>query len=103
MTDITVRQINKSSKDIQKLIIMAIEQKNWILLEQSLKRLYSLNKHLGNKLNLQEIEIRNLKTSLEVEVIKNHEWEKEWITEQSKKTNSYNALKNKIDEIWGCQ
>jgi hypothetical protein len=98
---ITTTQLNRANKDIWQSLKIAIDTKNWALLEKNLTRLYSLQAYYLERLNLSEIEIRGLQGDLNAEASMRHSFEKEWLEQVAKRAGTYEAMKDRINEIWG--
>jgi hypothetical protein len=97
---ITTTQLNRANKDIWQSLKIAIDTKNWALLEKNLARLHSLQTHYLERLNLSEIEIRGLQGDLNAEASLRHSFEKEWLEQVAKRAGTYEAMKDRINEIW---
>jgi vacuolar-type H+-ATPase subunit I/STV1 len=98
---ITTTQLNRANKDIWQSLKIAIDTKNWALLEKNLTRLHSLQAYYLERLNLSEIEIRGLQGDLNAEASMRHSFEKEWLEQVAKRAGTYEAMKDRINEIWG--
>jgi hypothetical protein len=98
---ITTTQLNRANKDIWQSLKIAIDTKNWALLEKNLTRLHSLQAYYLERLNLSEIEIRGLQGDLNAEASLRHSFEKEWLEQVAKRAGTYEAMKDRINEIWG--
>jgi vacuolar-type H+-ATPase subunit I/STV1 len=98
---ITTTQLNRANKDIWQSLKIAIDTKNWALLEKNLTRLHSLQAYYLERLNLSEIEIRGLQGDLNAEASLRHDFEKEWLEQVAKRAGTYEAMKDRINEIWG--
>jgi hypothetical protein len=98
---ITTTQLNRANKDIWQSLKIAIDTKNWALLEKNLTRLHSLQVYYLERLNLSEIEIRGLQGDLNAEASLRHSFEKEWLEQVAKRAGTYEAMKDRINEIWG--
>jgi len=100
MEKITAKQINRSMKDIEVLLKIAIQEKNLALTEKNLIRLLSLMNYLIKKLELAE----NYTTLLKVEVAMRQKeidgYEKDMLTDAAKKGNCYHMVKARIDETF---
>jgi len=98
---ITTTQLNRAIKDIWQSLKIAIDTKNWALLEKNLARLHSLQSYYLERLNLSEIEIRGLQGDLNAEASMRHSFEKEWLEQVAKRAGTYEAMKDRINEFWG--
>ena len=98
---ITTTQLNRANKDIWQSMKIAIDTKNWALLEKNLTRLHSIQAYYLERLNLSEIEIRGLQGELNAEASLRHSFEKEWLEQVAKRAGTYEAMKDRINEIWG--
>jgi len=97
---ITITQLNRANKDIWESLKISIETKNWALLEKNLARLHSIQAYYLERLNLSEIEIRGLQGDLNAEASLRHSFEKEWLEQVSKRSGTYEAMKDRINDIW---
>jgi hypothetical protein len=98
---ITTTQLNRANKDIWQSLKIAIDTKNWALLEKNLTRLHSIQAYYLERLNLSEIEIRGLQGDLNAEASLRHSFEKEWLEQVAKRAGTYETMKDRINEIWG--
>ena len=93
--------MNRSNKDIWALIQVGLQTKNFALLEKNLKRLHALQGEYIRLLNLNDFEIEGLKNELQAERELAISFEREWITEVSKRNGTYDRLKDRIDKLFG--
>lgn len=100
MKKIEFTKLNRSNIDIWQFLKMAVETKNIALIESSLSRLHTLQKYYLDLLNYQDIEINQLKDLLAQETAIRESFEKEWLIETAKKTNSYERLKERIEATY---
>lgn len=98
MKKIDIQKLNRSNNDIWLNLNEAIKDKNWPSIESNLNRLYALQKYYLNLLNFQDIEITQLKGNLSSVQNMLNDYEKEWITEVSKRAGIYESMKERINE-----
>jgi hypothetical protein len=82
------------------MIKMALDTNNKALLESSLSRLKALQKYYLDLLNFQDMESNQYKDLLAQETALRESFEKEWLIETAKKTNSYERLKERIQATY---
>jgi hypothetical protein len=100
MKKIEFTKLNRSNSDIWQMLKMAIETNNIAIIESNLSRLHALQKYYLDLLNFQDIEINQLKDLLAQETAIRESFEKEWLIDTAKKTNSYERLKERIQETY---
>jgi hypothetical protein len=93
--------LNRSNKDIWALLQEGVKSRNLALIEVNLKRLNALQEEYLRLLNLNDFEIQGLKNELQAERELALSFEKEWITEVSKRNGTYERLKDRIDTLFG--
>lgn len=93
-------KVNKASKDIWAMVELGMKTKNFALLEKNLKRLASLQKYYLELLNLNDYEIQALRNDLLAERYITSTFEKEWLEGVSKRSGSYEKLKDRIEETF---
>jgi hypothetical protein len=100
MKKIEYTKLNRSNSDIWQMIKMGLDTNNKALLESSLSRLKALQKYYLDLLNFQDMEINQYKDLLSQETAIRESFEKEWLEETAKKTNSYERLKQRIEATY---
>lgn len=100
MTKKDIAKVNRASKDIWILIEAGIKTKNFAILEKNLLRLHALQKYYSDLLNFQDMEIKGLMNDLQAQLYLTDLFEKEWLEEVAKRTNAYDKLKDRIDQLF---
>lgn len=100
MKKIEFTKLNRANSDILQFLKMAIETKNMALIESNVSRLLALQKYYLDLLNYQDIEINQLKDLLAQETAIRESFEKEWLIDTAKKTNTYERLKERIEATY---
>lgn len=95
-----VVKVNKSNSDIWAMLKMAVETKNFALIESTLSRLHRLQKYYIDLITFQEIEINQLKDLLAQETEIRESFERDWLIDVAKKNNTYERLKERIDATY---
>jgi hypothetical protein len=83
------------------MLVLAVQTKNWALIEQNLKRMNALQKKYINIINLQDYEIKGITLSLQEEVRVRNQFEKQWFKDLAKRQGNYQELKDNIDKCFG--
>ena len=86
--------------DIWAALNEAVKTKNLALIVKNIERLRALQKHYIDLLNFQDMEITILKDSLAHAEKQVTEFEKDWLEEVSKRTGSYERLKERIEKTF---
>lgn len=97
----TIKDLNDLNRDVWGMLVLAVQTKNWALIEQNLKRMNALQKKYINIINLQDYEIKGTTLALQEEVRVRNQFEKQWFTDLAKRTGSYQEMKENIDKCFG--
>jgi hypothetical protein len=97
----TLKDLNDLNRDIWGMIVLAVETKNWALIELNLKRLNALQKKYINIINLQDYEIKGLTLIAQEEARVNNMLEKQWLKDVCKRQGNYQEMKENIDKFFG--
>jgi hypothetical protein len=96
----TIKDLNDLNRDIWGMIVLAVETKNWALIELNLKRLNALQKKYINIINLQDYEIKGITLIAQEEVRVNNMLEKQWLKDVAKRQGNYEEMKKNIDKFF---
>jgi hypothetical protein len=100
MKKVDIAKLNRANADIWQMILTGLKTKNFAVLEQNLKRLHSLQKYYADLLNFNDYEIQALKNDLEAERYLSSTLEKEWMEQVSKRSGTYEIMKDRIEETF---
>jgi hypothetical protein len=100
MKKLDLTKVNRSNIDIWADIKLALQSKNFTVLEASLTRLYSLQKYYLDLLNFQDMEINQLKDLYKQESEIRNSFEKEWLESLSVNSKNYEQLKKRINATY---
>jgi hypothetical protein len=96
----TLKDLNDLNRDIWGMIVLAVETKNWALIELNLKRLNALQKRYINIINLQDYEIKGITLIAQEEARVNNLLEKQWLKDVCKRQGNYQEMKERIDKFF---
>ena len=82
------------------MIVQAQQTKNWALMEQNLKRLYSLQKKYINLINIMDYELKGTTLMLQDEIRVRNQFEKQWFKDVAERNGSYQEMKENIDKYF---
>jgi hypothetical protein len=97
----TLKDLNDLNRDVWGMLVLAVQTKNWALIEINLKRMNALQKKYINIINLQDYEIKGITLMLQEEVRVNNMLEKQWFKDLSKRQGNYGEMKENIDKCFG--
>lgn len=97
----TIKDLNDLNRDVWGMLVLAVQTKNWALIEQNLKRMNALQKKYINIINLQDYELKGTTLALQEEVRVNNNLEKQWFVDLAKRQGNYQELKENIDKLFG--
>jgi hypothetical protein len=97
----TLKDLNDLNRDVWGMLVLAVQTKNWALIEINLKRMNALQKKYINIINLQDYEIKGTTLMLQEEVRVNNMLEKQWFKDLSKRQGNYQEMKENIDKCFG--
>jgi hypothetical protein len=97
----TIKDLNDLNRDLWGMLVLAVQTKNWALIEQNLKRMNALQKKYINIINLQDYEIKGITLALQEEVRVRNQFEKQWFKDLAKRQGNYQELKDNIDKCFG--
>lgn len=97
----TLKDLNDLNRDVWGMLVLAVQTKNWALIEQNLKRMNALQKKYINIINLQDYELKGTTLALQEEVRVNNNLEKQWFKDLAKRQGNYQELKENIDKLFG--
>lgn len=96
-----IRKLNDLNREVWGMLVLAVQTKNWALIEQNLKRMNALQKKYINIINLMDYEVKGITLALQEEMRVRNDLEKQWFTDLAKRTGSYQDLKESIDKCFG--
>jgi hypothetical protein len=95
-----IQKMNDLNRDIWGMIVQAQQTKNWALMEQNLKRLYSLQKKYINLINIMDYELKGTTLMLQDEIRVRNQFEKQWFKDVAERNGSYQEMKENIDKYF---
>jgi hypothetical protein len=100
MNSKNIQKMNDLNRDIWGMIVQAQQTKNWALMEQNLKRLYSLQKKYINLINIMDYELKGTTLMLQDEIRVRNQFEKQWFKDVAERNGSYQEMKENIDKYF---
>ena len=96
-----LKELNDLNRDLWGMLVLAVQTKNWALIEVNLKRMNALQKKYINIINLQDYDLKGTTLMLQDEIRIRNQFEKQWFKDLAKKEGKYQEMKENIDKCFG--
>lgn len=96
-----LKELNDLNRDLWGMLVLAVQTRNWALIEVNLKRMNALQKKYINIINLQDYDLKGTTLMLQDEMRIRNQFEKQWFKDLAKKEGKYQEMKENIDKCFG--